>query len=127
MSDELEHLLGPNSPADTGTDANPYEGIGRSFSNSLTPTQPLTADWITKGFEALREREVAHHEYQVKVATEYHEAMQDPAFADRQAALFQAAMDIGCPPPDPLNPPMVSKKMYDALQKRADQIQAEKL
>lgn len=125
--DELDNLLGPNSPADTGTDSNLYAGIGRTtYSNSLK-AEPLTAESLQRGFDLMREREQERRDYEVKVATEYCEAMQDPAFADRQAALFQAAMDIGCPMPDPLNPPMVSKNMYDALQKRADQIQAEKL
>lgn len=109
---------------------NLYEGIGRTtYSNSLK-CEPMTIESLQRGFDLMRERERERRDYEVKVATEYRKAMQDPVFADRQAALFQAAMDIGCPMPDPLNPlnpPIVSKKMYDALQKRADEIQAEKL
>ena len=89
-------------------------------------TEPLTIAQLEKGFEAMRERETEHLRWQVEKATEYREAMKDPAFAARVDALTQACIDVGCPFPDPLNPPIIGKAMYDAVNRRADEILAEK-
>ena len=74
----------------------------------------------------MREREEKHQRWQMETAAEYRELMKDPKFAARTDALTQACIDIGCPFPDPLNPPFISKKMYDAVNRRADEILADK-
>ena len=74
----------------------------------------------------MREREEKHQRWQMETAAEYRELMKDPEFAARQDALTQACIDIGCPFPDPLNPPFISKQMYDAVNRRADEILADR-
>lgn len=109
-------------------DVNPFDGIDK-VSNTWTsakPTPPLTADWIAKGFEMMRVADESRREREAKIGAEYREAMKDPAFAARQDAVYRACIDVGCPFPNPLNPPMVSKAMYEAVNRRADEILAAK-
>jgi len=106
--------------------SNPYDGIAE-VGNSTTwcgmaKTEPLTADWLTKGFEAMRQRDEEHRIWQCEQAAEFRKAMEDPKFAARQAALTQACIDVGCPFPDPLNTPFISKTLYDRVHARADEI-----
>jgi hypothetical protein len=107
-------------------DKNPYEGIAKTTNSTswqgLSPTEPLSADWLQRGFDALLKHDEAKRQREAEIGAEYREAMKDPKFAARRNAMYQAALDVGCPMPDPLNPPIVHPKLYERLMARTDEI-----